>query len=300
MSETSIYRFFGFSDVQRDLNTVLESELFFNTVDGFNDPFEARPHFTPLVYDPEMEERYVAVALQIAEGRGKPLEIQLKFAQDARRRLLESGESMAFDAIQTSFSQVLTEIVAPLSEIYGVACFSTDSHDKKAATNEYMWFHYGNGLRGLCIEFDKDKLIDSIGIMNKQPTDENEPHVVGKDVNYVRIRPGLDTFRYMEVYSLPQQEHSRNQWIYDYLFDPIFFTKPLAFSAEHEFRIIVAEAPKSRLKFSGSAIKNVFFGQKMDDSIKQKLKLHFQHAGVNGFFEAKIDHSHYRLNLDPY
>ncbi|MFN6262411.1 MAG: DUF2971 domain-containing protein [Chromatiaceae bacterium] len=299
MDTTSIYKFFGFSDSERDLITVLGSELFFNSVDGFNDPFEAKPVIKPLVYDQGMEERYFWTSQQIAMSRGVPEEVRLSEGRAAIEYLRETGKSRTFEAIRESFSSLMADVVAPLTQMYGVTCFATDSGVLKASAKEYMWFHYGNGLRGLCLEFDKDVLVDSIYALNPQEDENHQPHLVAKDVNYVHIRPELDAFRFLEVYSLYQHDLSQKQWIYDSLFYPTLFTKPLAFAAEREFRIILEGAVKKKMRFSPSAVRAVYIGERMESKLKQDVIGYFLSAGVTNIQEVQIDHESYDLKVTP-
>ncbi len=131
-----------------------------------------------------------------------------------------------------------------------VICFSRDSENIFNVPDHYkgiyrgfnkptLWSHYADNHKGLCLIFDKDKLIESL-ISN---FGSREKYKVYNDnlVNYVALENHIEKlgikYEDIENHGLPKVlEDFTNQNIKDLL-----FTKTIDWEVENEFRIMVCD-----------------------------------------------------------
>lgn len=167
-----------------------------------------------------------------------------------------------------------------------IACFSSEQDSL------LLWSHYGDGLRGFCVEFDENSLTNS------------EPKGDFLDVAYLNSPPKVDSFIYgiawdQDWYSQTaiQETNARIKYqgkpepcaeiqMYEEsgaealktmrdIWQQIFATKPAEWSYERERRLLVQtnksdNTPLVR-SYPREAVRAVIVGERMPDAYKAEL-----------------------------
>ncbi|WP_031437404.1 DUF2971 domain-containing protein [Methylobacter tundripaludum] len=168
-----------------------------------------------------------------------------------------------------------------------ISCFS------KTGDNLLMWSHYGDGLRGFCIEFDRNlilannsntariydvlyrnspSLIDTavIAVLNDQVEyHEDAIYAAEQEIKHF----GVDRKEEAEMYKVYLNGvYIKNNEIYQ----KMLATKPNEWSYEEEIRIIYQTTKPEQsgefFNYPSEAIKSVIFGERMPDRQVQVLR----------------------------
>ncbi|HEY0261790.1 MAG TPA: DUF2971 domain-containing protein [Chitinophagales bacterium] len=138
---------------------LLDRELYFSSIDQFNDPFDGR---VPYRYNPAdlTEEKIFSKLYQLAkQSHTEWTEEQI--LQDCheyqRKNLLHDEEHI---------EEFQKNTLKSLNELFGIVCLC------KEKTNFLLWSHYANSHKGFCIGLNKRLLFDdtraAFGHMNYQ------------------------------------------------------------------------------------------------------------------------------------
>ena len=168
-----------------------------------------------------------------------------------------------------------------------IACFGSE------ADNLLMWSHYADGLRGFCIVFDEDLIVEA----------EPQGHIT--DVAYLAQPPVADSF----VYAVAYDQHEfhmmaieetntdikylgakgQKKWLGPYqaaaddaldqmkgIWQQVFAAKPKIWEYERERRLLVPTDHDDRTPllrpFPQDAVKEVIFGERMDADYLARLR----------------------------
>ncbi|EGQ8609177.1 DUF2971 domain-containing protein [Vibrio parahaemolyticus] len=160
INQNSIYKFFPYNP--HDLDTLANNYLWFSRFSDFNDPFE--DVFIDNVLDTEIPPYNESEAIELLklanQGSASPIQIEQSLTQ-----LALQGELRAkYEYMLSSTIDHAKSIFADYVENSRLCCFAKDDIEAEAPAlqNKLMWSHYGNGMRGYCIEFDRSALIKSI------------------------------------------------------------------------------------------------------------------------------------------
>ena len=132
-------------------------------------------------------------------------------------------------ATKTDYSEI-----EPILTCYRQISFSTDVRGKRGFDNPPMWGHYSDSGKGVCLAFDKSKIIDII----RQNT-----RLYSKEVEY------------SDTTDLNLLNYARNKYgnAEDYIRsakDELFFRKKRDWSYENEYRIITFGEPAEQLSLN--------------------------------------------------
>jgi len=153
---------------------------------------------------------------------------------------------------------------------HSCSILSVGMNDNKSPLSEslFHWTHYGNGLKGMCLVFKKDGLIDNF-------IDDVETY---EDVTYgypISIDEPCDGFDGCEVVAGVDVEKIKIKNFISYAFN----NKPKCFSIESEYRFVKAsknsktfECSKGLLKYGLSSLDSIIIGDKIGDSDWEILK----------------------------
>ena len=239
----SIYKFCSVNDYS--LSNLKNNNLLCNHYAKFNDPFECWCVINTGIPNHKTEtERFLNV---IAVWGFNP-----ERANDALEDYYDYLQHFEEDQIDVGFHVNSARI----------CCFSSED------TNLLMWAHYGDGLRGFCIEFDLEALLL-----------ENQFDARIIDVNYSSIPPVLETISYPlanDIYWHAEDEDSDKA--VDYMTDfysKMLASKPLQWQYEKEVRLIFhskrVETEGEFYNYPQSAIKAIVIGEKMSEQDRNKI-----------------------------
>lgn len=167
-----------------------------------------------------------------------------------------------------------------------IACFSSQKD------NMLMWSHYADGLRGFCIVFDEEVILES------------EPEAYILDVEYKKNPPTIDSFVYAISYDQDwynsvaiEETQARikalgnaedDKWISIYeeygalavaqmheIWQKVFAVKPREWKYENERRLIVHTSMDDEepllYSYPPHAVKEIILGERMDESYRIKI-----------------------------
>ena len=261
------------------LSNLENNQLFLNHYSFFNDPFEC---MCEVLYGfPKLEDRSERL-IEVLNAWGfsdpdEPLVVELYD---------EYAESL--------------EIAEPAIDYFlenaRIGCFSS------RGTNLLMWAHYADGLRGYCIEFDRDLIIpEGVDARVYQVLYADKPSVIDAslmavlydqrhynndayfDVSTRAKYYGKDFSDELEMYDNGFREASdRLREIYQ----KMLATKPLSWGYEEELRIIDlakrTDLLGALMTYPLGAIKSVIIGEKMSRENEEVIRkmVQYKNAGI--------------------
>ncbi|AVI67577.1 MULTISPECIES: DUF2971 domain-containing protein [Shewanella] len=231
------------------MNEVLNEEIWHSTIDGLNDPFE------------------FPITLDWSNLKDCDNGVLVKYA--LHFKILPTNEMTAYflDGMSDKVREIvvlnLDKLKSSLPEYYGglfVACFS------KNMRSPLMWSHYSDGMKGVCIAYDRSRLEESEQY-DLHPVQYNETPLK-LDYTHLHMVDAVDEFKYFDFVN---NEHSLAKGFlvrllsYDYLYQ-----KHKRWSYEYELRnIIDPNNSRSNPKFGHAisrpkgAISAIIIGSKM-------------------------------------
>jgi hypothetical protein len=146
-----------------------------------------------------------------------------------------------------------------LTASLGVSCLTENKND------DIMWAHYGGNHKGICIEFDKNKL----------------PFNLCEQVEYVNevVNIEIDNLSNLET-----QDSS--------IFNNVFLRKNTIWEYEKEWRLV--SKANSFVKYLPDAIKSITFGFFCDEKSKTEIYKSTDHLGIK-YFEVLRSKVSYKI-----
>lgn len=246
---TKLYKFNKLDTYK--ISSLASNTLWFSNLEEFNDPFEGRVR---IVFKKDSNEDIITAfknILALCKKKGifdiPPDLLDNDYSEEDKKHLLNTLKDFLNIELQD-----LSKIAA--------CCFIQDNEN--VLTNQHMWSHYADGLRGYCICFDQEKLTRSL-IIN------NEHYLASTDVTYTDVLPSIDpveffcgldnrfNYAFIESAILPRLN------IYS-----ILSTKSTSWSIEKEYRILSGK--RGALSYANDAIDEIVIGDKMPAE-QQKL-----------------------------
>jgi len=268
-----MFKYSSFSEYS--LMNILNDELYMNHYESFNDPFECRCE--------------ILTGFPSKESNSSRLQAIIRawgFDDVNNSAALDDYEDLVL-SLEDSEPNILDTI-----DSVRISCFS------KRADNLLMWAHYGNGLRGFCLEFDEKLILsesnNDVGIFevlydcNPSKIDtaviatlrdqveyhEDAIYETEKRLNYLKLEEPekkqianeVDMYKeYLE------SVYDKNREIYQLM----LASKSIEWKYEEEIRIILQTDSFDKngifMKYPTSSLKSIIIGEKMPD--RQKLTL---------------------------
>jgi hypothetical protein len=181
-----------------------------------------------------------------------------------------------------------------------------DAHPKD---NLYMWGHYGNGHRGVAIEFDTKKLAASV--IEHHERENNTPlqdRTVWSKVEYATTFPPItadDVFEFLKQQKERERRHTsvlveETGRLADY-YKRMAIIKSDVWKSENEWRLMwrrrTTPSPVFKCPISEECIANIFIGLGFGDGAQafvEKAKRTFPGAGI---FQATKRHGDLALDF---
>jgi len=269
-----MFKYSSFSEYS--LMNILNDKLYLNHYESFNDPFECRCEI--LTGFPSRESNSPRLQ-DIIRAWG--------FDDGNDSVALDSYEDLVL-SLENSEPDILNTI-----DSVRISCFS------KRADNLLMWAHYGDGLRGFCLEFDKELILsesnNDIGIFevlydyNPSKIDTAVIATLRDQVEYHEDAV-YETEKRLNYSKLEEQEkkqitdevgmykeylesvYEKNREIYQLM----LANKSIEWKYEEELRIILQTDNFDKngifMKYPTSSLKSIIIGEKMPDRQKEALK----------------------------
>ncbi|WP_285163213.1 DUF2971 domain-containing protein [Shewanella goraebulensis] len=202
-----------------------------------------------------------------------------------------------------------------MKELNYVCCFNQDKLQKlsgkhgwvksnvlKAIESKLMWSHYGNGLRGMAIEFTQKDLHASISNLNRELLNSENNIVLDGDPMDYDGQYKMDTLSLMLEYGKSRKGNGPAA---------VLLMKCKEWEYEQEYRITICPSKKLlidehsprglEINYAPDSIKSITIGQKMSEEnrvellkVATKLNLHSK------LQVAEIDLETFRLKIVPY
>lgn len=252
-----VMRFYG--NLQYALETIGFKQITFLHPDKLNDPFD--PY---LSFNTDFEEDYHLLISYAQQCH--------KMDYDEFRKNLSEDKWKAFIEYINGESKKIRNS----TYIFSASAGSVGAHPRD---DLYMWSHYGNGHRGVAIEFDTSLVKRSVFEKTKRLS-ENEIVVneVWRNITYKNELPQItreQVFQFIIDYTRSPCEDT---WLNSEparILDSGFFLKSKVWALEKEWRIIWQDN-KTRLKVErcdllNEAINAIYFGCCIDDRVKDDL-----------------------------
>lgn len=250
-----LYKFWRVSP--RSLNLLSEQSLQLQHFTQFNDPFECGARFVAgQIYREADPERFAA--LMRAWGFNDP-------------------ETAPVEEVDEYFEQFETHDLEMALPGLRICCFASE------VDNVLMWSHYGDGLRGFCLEYDEGTLSGTISKL------AGFPFIT--DVNYTDAPPMVDgmvlgvlddrlDFAYMcfhqEKNDFWLEEAKQLEGQIQDLYRQGFATKPRVWSYERERRLIVQtdqhDMEPLTIHLPPESVKSIVLGELMSTEHRSQIE----------------------------
>ncbi|WCP68501.1 DUF2971 domain-containing protein [Vibrio tubiashii] len=242
----SLYKFFPYNP--HDLDALSNNYLWFSEYSAFNDPFEDVYLENVLNRELGPYDEVKAIKLYKEMHRGQRPNHQIEevlFELKVRGELEEQYNQTirrTFEFAKSIISEHLTES--------RVCCFAKNHEHKQALENRLMWSHYADGLRGFCIEYDGDQLINGIY------------RIMGEKVGLCPMNYNtLKRQDFEELIFNTAKRLNGNSEEQGLLFGSLILTKSLEWEYENEFRLIYPK--ENEVSIDSNSIKSITVGAKM-------------------------------------
>lgn len=284
MDIKNIYKFYPYNP--HDLDSLENNYLWFSRYSEFNDPFEDF-YMNNAIYQERNKFNEVSAInffKTLHRNQFPPHKIEKAILELKLNNKLEEEYYSLIDKTSEHLKKRLDDHIKHSH----VCCFSQDG-DKPILQNKLMWSHYADGLRGYCIEFDTEKLIEGINYN----LSEKVGHCI---MSYLPLKQFefskllLSTIDWQSQSTKSEVEH----------FGSLLTAKSSEWSYEQEIRLIVRD--ENEIKFNPKAISSITFGEKIS-----KNKLTTLLSTIRGnkeincpIYRAHMDSSTFELIRSPY
>ena len=251
----SLFKFRAGND--NDLDSLHNDYLWFPACEDLNDPFEGVAFIDCENVDGALYREFRKAFSQKYQGSS---------SRNARDNYLDDKDF----ALQW-FATVLDQwrkntVVFSASKDYQFS--SGRPNNEHVLGSMALWGHYANGLRGYCVEFDFQKLLESLGSQGKGLD------IGSSDVSYSDfLRPVISLKAYLEGFIAKKQNKAMEE------IQVAFSTQHAGtWAYEQEVRLFGQE--KGQYHFDPDCIRAVYLGEKMPEEEKQTIKACLESKGT--------------------
>lgn len=249
-----IYKFSNFTD--RKIDSLSKREVWFSDLEKFNDPFEG---------EYKLESEFKNVANLISAFRGvlisyNQFENLVKFENKIKDHVNNEWTQEEIDAFINVLDSEMTEHIEAAKKV-SASCFIQKRNDLEPLTNNLMWSHYADGLRGFCLKFDHERLRRDFSLMN------DGVYLASSDVKYSTEVPTVNSVKYFSEYFI-EEFPGINLAAKVFMFN-LLSSKSDDWSYENEIRFFSGRV--GALSYSPDALVELIIGEKMDEPQQQKL-----------------------------
>ena len=240
---SSIFKFMSGEDYH--IEALKNDNVYFSKFTDLNDPYEGLLHFSYKNVTDSIRMTLYANGLakegniSLSEGRKKAERLRQKEGIEKVREIVNEWTEIAFE----DYRHFHLENRFVLS----VAIQKEDDLFPAPLTSMMMWSHYAKGMRGLCVEFDYQKLLDSIQTLNELDVSTRLVSYSNKHLPRVCARTVIEDF-------IKDNGKAGLEMI------NAFCTKHSGWSYENELRFLGSK--HGLVNYDTSAVKRIFVGHK--------------------------------------
>jgi hypothetical protein len=295
MREPALLKFNG--PTEHALENLRNLALYCQHFTAFNDPFEFWTRFVDGIPDPAMERNRFVAAVK-AWGFS---EDQLEEAMQNSKDYFES-----LDGTQPPFTA--------MTESMRIACFGSE------CDSLLMWSHYADGLRGFCIVFDEDLVVNvepkgyvtNVAYLDAPPTvdcfvyaiaqDQHDYHqmAIGEtetEIKYLGKTVPIGLVQGYQEAAAAALKHMREMWQH------AFAAKPVEWHYEKERRLLLDSNVNDRRpllrSYPKEAVREIIIGERMPPTYLEKLmEIVKEQFGEIPVRTARRSSIQYRLNIE--
>ncbi|MCL1142034.1 DUF2971 domain-containing protein [Shewanella gaetbuli] len=250
------------------LTALSNNELWFGKLDTQNDPFEGQC---------KIDKRLSEELKRFATQRIIPEDPKSYSAYFQLTGFHYPHKLSRLELLEQGCLQMANKMIVNLNSTSRICSFSYyDSSSKNdALTDNRMWGHYANGLRGFCLVFDKD-------LLEKAIFQSTEKKAVGFKVRY-QNEP--DELKVSDIFSVKNElDLIQNESLKGYqIVAKAASTKSEHWKHEQEVRFI-SLSDKTLVKYPSNALKKIVIGGKMPTEqvnlLKDIMQSKYPHAEI--------------------
>ncbi|RUO63249.1 Protein of unknown function [Pseudidiomarina planktonica] len=253
------------------VENLISGQLFFRAPRELNDPFEVLPIFDDegllSATDPDLITVHKKM-LALTYGYS-PLEAEIELLRRISLSGLQQYNDYHRKRLKTAYFDLMTERM----ENHGVCCFVDSAKSQNPQDDEkLMWSLYANGVSGVKVEFDQERLVDSLDTSGLSTSEKYDELIVARDhITYQDNRPVIDVWDFFWSLSFTSDDLARQKLMEEKVISPYLFTKSKSWDRENEFRIVVEGAANKLVPFSVDSIESISFGQRCDAEVRARL-----------------------------
>ncbi|MDP4271474.1 MAG: DUF2971 domain-containing protein [Bacteroidota bacterium] len=202
---------------------------------------------------------------------------------DPTEMCVDDTELLAFLEKYKNLSLEVKRIYQELKDFTRTKCgiFSLS----KDVKNELLWAYYANGHKGLCIEYDSEKIMESYnyGVSFKNKNPESFPLVHRIDVKYSDSYPVLK----------PEYLNVKDNMVQ--ILKCLVGTKSKRWIQEDEVRLIFNKHGYTELDYR--AVTGIYYGVNFNDSDKDAIMNKLQGRGIK-YYQMRFEKNSYQMGFD--
>ncbi|HCH5602712.1 TPA: DUF2971 domain-containing protein [Vibrio parahaemolyticus] len=233
------------------LDSLKNNDVYFSSIEQLNDPYEGLMHYSK--EGVTHSQRMSALTHKLNEDHND-LKKARREAESIFKRMPTAQFVQHIDRLcKEQFDRFLAyhkekRFILSLSR-----GFDTDDIFPPPLTNMMMWGHYANGMRGLCVEYDFEKLRSSINSLNNIKVTSKTIDYSETSLPVVRAATMLD--------DIAMRHHDTSREVLN-----AFCTKNTAWEYENEVRLI--SPIHEHNKFDAVAITRVFVSANNEELVR--------------------------------
>jgi hypothetical protein len=274
-----VIRFYG--NPKYALESIRLKKITFLHADKLNDPFDP-----PFYFITDFNKDYQALIKYVQQYNPDDL-------QRFKKHLPKNNWGNFLTQIEEYFNKCRNNAF-----IFSTCGIDNQEHPKDSL---YMWGHYGNGHRGVAIEFDTNLLKRAVlKSLLKKVTEETDPLF---KICYQSDLPKI-TCRtiYQSVINILNNESSEKTELFDTI-QFLLSTKSRVWKKENEWRFILSNNKSKRkigVALEDDTITALFLGCRTEDHVKDDLIFETQHKFPNAkIYKSKIAQDNFALVFEP-
>ena len=275
----NVIRFYGNS--QYALETIGFKEIIFLHSDKLNDPFDP-----PFYFVTDFNDDYKELAEYVRQNHQDEFDLFTRcLPEDSWITFTKQIEDYFFQNRNNAF-------------IFSTCEINDNNHPKDSL---YMWGHYGNGHRGVAIEFDTSLLTQAL--LKNMETKETE---ILTEIKYLDELPKVtceSIYQFIIKATKGNDGISEDETELFKIFQLTFHSKSTEWKKEKERRFIVRN-DKTKLKLlrislEDNTVKAIYLGCRIDDQVEKDLifeiKNKFPYAKI---YKSKMKQGNFALEFE--
>jgi hypothetical protein len=271
-----------YANTQYALESVGFKEITFLHPDKLNDPFDP-----PFWFATDFDKDYQTLMNYIQQHHSKDLQrFNERLSKESWEVFLSEIEKLFYECRSNAF-------------IFSTCGIDNEEHPKDSL---YMWSHYGNGHRGVAIEFDATLLTRVVS----KSLGTNETNLL-YEISYQSELPKVTCESIYQFVINAAADDNNESWDGTELFNIFQLTlssKSIVWKKEKEWRFILrndgTKLKVLRLGLEDDTITALYLGCRTDDHVTDDLIFEMKHKFPNAkIYKTKMVQGNFALEFEP-